>query len=133
MSPPDKDKDRRDAIHKAMCHPLRRRILQALGQAEQPVAPKDVAGELGLGDEVSNVSYHFRVLADLDLIEVSEEEAVRGAVKHFYVLGRFFPPELRDTLAMDQIAALLKKEAELSEGVLAEIVDILVASGRPIR
>ena len=132
MNPPDKN--RRDAIYKAMSHDLRRSILQTLQEAREPMAPKDVADGLGMGDEVSNVSYHFRVLADLDLVEVADEESVRGAVKHFYVLGRFFPPEFRDTLAMDQIAALLEKEAAgLTEGVLRAIVDIIVASGRPIR
>lgn len=132
MTPPDKN--RRDAIYMAMSHDIRRSILQTLQEAREPVAPKDVADGLGLGDELSNVSYHFRVLADLDLVEVADEEAVRGAVKHFYVLGRFFPPEFRDTLAMDHIAALLEKKATgLTDGVLAEIVDIMVASGRPIR
>jgi DNA-binding transcriptional ArsR family regulator len=132
VNPPDKN--RRDEIHKAMSHGLRRGILQALQQAGEPMAPQEVADGLGLGDEVGNVSYHFRVLADLDLVEVADEESVRGALKHFYVLGRFFPPEFRDTLAMDQIAALLGKEAAgLTEGVLAEIVDIIVASGRPIQ
>lgn len=126
------DKNRRDAIHKAMSHGTRRSILQTLQQAGEPMAPKEVAD--GLDDDVSNVSYHFRVLAALDLVEVSEEELVRGAVKHFYVPGRFFPPELRDTLAMDQIAALLEKGAAVpTKGVLGKIADIIVASGRPIR
>lgn len=117
-----------------MSHDIRRGILQTLQEAGEPVAPTDVADGLGMGDEISNVSYHFRVLANLDLVEIADEESVRGAVKHFYVLGRFFPPEFRDTLAMDHIAALLeKKAAGLTEGVLREIVDILVASGRLIR
>ena len=33
---------------------------------------------------LSNVSYHVRVLDELGLIEIVEEESVRGSVAHFY-------------------------------------------------
>jgi DNA-binding transcriptional ArsR family regulator len=37
-----------------------------------------------LNHDLSNVSYHVRVLEELDLIELVREESVRGAVAHFY-------------------------------------------------
>jgi DNA-binding transcriptional ArsR family regulator len=37
-----------------------------------------------LNHDLSNVSYHVRVLGELGLIELVREESVRGAVAHFY-------------------------------------------------
>jgi DNA-binding transcriptional ArsR family regulator len=43
-------------------------------------------GELSkiLDHDLSNVSYHVRVLVELGLVELVSEESVRGAVAHFY-------------------------------------------------
>jgi DNA-binding transcriptional ArsR family regulator len=133
MHPPDKDRVP-EAIHKALAHPLRRRILRVLRQAGNPLAPIDVAEQIGEPDAVSNIAYHFAVLEKYALVDPHHMEPVRGSIKHYYVAGKAFTPDLGDTLALDQIAELLEEAAaEISEGVLNEIIDIIVASGRPIR
>jgi len=77
---------------RAMNHPVRVQAARIL--LEKVAGPKEIADELDV--RLSNVSYHIRVLADLDLIEVAEEESVRGALAHFY--RAVWPEELRAAL-----------------------------------
>jgi transcriptional regulator with XRE-family HTH domain len=69
-----------EALAKALSHELRAQALAIL--AERIASPKEIADELA--EELSNVSYHVRVLEELGLIELVEEESVRGSVAHFY-------------------------------------------------
>lgn len=64
----------------ALSHPRRARIFTVLQQ--EPASPKDVASRVG--GSLSNISYHFRVLRQLALIEVIRQEAVRGSIKTTY-------------------------------------------------
>jgi DNA-binding transcriptional ArsR family regulator len=50
--------------------------------AETVASPKEISERIEV--PLSNVSYHVRVLDELGLIEVVEEESVRGSVAHFY-------------------------------------------------
>jgi DNA-binding transcriptional ArsR family regulator len=69
-----------EAILKALSHPVR---VEALGIVSGRIAsPKEVADQLGA--ELTNVSYHMRVLEELGLIELVEEEPVRGSVAHYF-------------------------------------------------
>ncbi|MFL5896960.1 MAG: ArsR/SmtB family transcription factor [Solirubrobacterales bacterium] len=69
-----------EAILKALSHPVR---VEALGIVSGRIAsPKEVAEQLGV--ELTNVSYHMRVLEELGLIELVEEEPVRGSVAHYF-------------------------------------------------
>jgi DNA-binding transcriptional ArsR family regulator len=70
--------DRR--IIKALGHPLRMEILTLLHLKE--ASPSDLADELG--QPLANVSYHVRLLADLDCIELVGTAQRRGAVEHYY-------------------------------------------------
>src|SRR6478672_13779908 len=99
---PERDDRVTEIIHKAMSHPLRRRILRRLRDADQPLAPKDFETETG--EKLSNVSYHFRVLHEAALIDLARTEPRRGSVKHFYVPSKAFTPQIKDALALDQIA-----------------------------
>jgi DNA-binding transcriptional ArsR family regulator len=131
-----RDKEPRDeAIYRALSHPLRRRILRVLEESREPLSPLDCTEKGRLNDDrLGTIAYHFRLLAKLGLIEIAFEEAVRGSVKHYYRPSKPFPPELRDTLALDRIAALLEDEAsKAAKGVLREILDIVASSGRPVR
>ena len=67
-------------VLKALSHPLRQRILLALNQRE--ASPSQLADTLG--ERLTNLSYHFKVLVEQDAIELVKTEQVRGAVKHFY-------------------------------------------------
>jgi len=50
--------------------------------ATRTASPRQLADMLN--HDLSNVSYHVRVLTELGLIELVSEESVRGAVAHFY-------------------------------------------------
>lgn len=65
---------------KGISHPVRAACLTLL--AERVASPREIAEELD--EDLSNVSYHVRVLCELGLIELVYEEPVRGAVAHYY-------------------------------------------------
>jgi DNA-binding transcriptional ArsR family regulator len=68
------------AIIKALNHPLRIRLLAILTQ--RTASPKEMAAELD--EPLPRVAYHSRQLERYGIVEVVEEEPVRGAVQHFY-------------------------------------------------
>jgi hypothetical protein len=65
---------------KALGHPLRVQALQILNL--RTASPNELANEMGVG--VSLLSYHVRVLCELECIDLVKTEPVRGAVEHFY-------------------------------------------------
>lgn len=65
---------------KALAHPLRVQILAILN--ERVASPNRLAQKLGEG--LSQVSYHVKVLRDYDCIELVRTVPRRGAVEHFY-------------------------------------------------
>jgi DNA-binding transcriptional ArsR family regulator len=65
---------------KAISHPLRFRILGALN--ERPQSPARLSALLD--EPLGNVSYHTRILEELDAIELVETRQVRGAIEHIY-------------------------------------------------
>jgi DNA-binding transcriptional ArsR family regulator len=65
---------------KALGHPLRQRILYTLG--EGVASPSELSRKLG--EPLGNVSYHVKILAECDAIELVKTAPVRGAVEHFY-------------------------------------------------
>ncbi len=69
-----------EQLVKGLNHPLRTKCLTVL--AERVASPREIAESLD--EDLSNVSYHVRVLSELGLIELVGEEPVRGAVAHFY-------------------------------------------------
>jgi DNA-binding transcriptional ArsR family regulator len=78
-----KDEEHADAVLKALNHQLRRRIMRmALGRECESISPTEAAKLLDV--PLSNVSYHFRVLAKSGALEMTSERPVRGSIKHFY-------------------------------------------------
>jgi DNA-binding transcriptional ArsR family regulator len=69
------------AVIMSLKHELRRRILHVMSN-EVPISPRQLADLLG--ESLGNVSYHVRVLADLEAVEKAGEKKVRGATQHFY-------------------------------------------------
>lgn len=65
---------------KALTHELRVEILGILN--ERIASPNELANELGEG--LSQVSYHVKVLRDYECIELVKTEPRRGAVEHYY-------------------------------------------------
>lgn len=74
------DKSPQEVLVKALNHPVRVKALTIL--TERTASPKEISAEIEV--PLSNVSYHVRVLDELGLVEIREEESVRGSVAHFY-------------------------------------------------
>jgi DNA-binding transcriptional ArsR family regulator len=74
---------------KGLSHPLRVLILAHMN--EGPWSPRELERELGEG--LSQVSYHVKVLNDYELIELVDVQPRRGAVEHYYkAIERAFIP-----------------------------------------
>lgn len=69
-----------EKLVKGLSHPVRTECLTIL--ASRTASPRQLS-EL-LKHDLSNVSYHVRVLEELGLIELVGEESVRGAIAHYY-------------------------------------------------
>lgn len=68
---------------KAMSHPLRAKCLRLLDERGE-MSPVQVTRALG-EDNLTDVAYHMKRLAELDCAEVVRTRPVRGAVEHFYI------------------------------------------------
>lgn len=73
-------KSPQEVLVKALNHPVRVKALTIL--TEKIASPKEISELIEM--PLSNVSYHVRVLEELGLVEIMEEESVRGSVAHFY-------------------------------------------------
>ena len=84
----------------ALGHPTRRRILREMSGGP-PASPRELTERVG--DTLSNVSYHFRVLADSGVLSLVSTRQVRGSTQHFY--GMSIDAEwARALLAIDEPA-----------------------------
>jgi DNA-binding transcriptional ArsR family regulator len=74
-------RSRRENLAAALRHPTRRRIL-----SEMRSAPRESPRQLSrrLHEPLSNVSYHFRVLVECEVLEPERARPVRGVVEHLY-------------------------------------------------
>jgi DNA-binding transcriptional ArsR family regulator len=73
-----------DSVQKllvALGHPTRRQILREM-DGRPPTSPRQISERLE--ETLSNVSYHFRVLADSGVLELISTRPVRGSTQHFY-------------------------------------------------
>jgi hypothetical protein len=72
-----------ERLARANTHPLRVSILEVLNiDGGRTMSPKDLSLELRA--PLSTVNYHVTELRDSDLVEVVDEQQVRGAIEHFY-------------------------------------------------
>lgn len=65
---------------KGLAHPIRLAALVALSRGD--LSPSQFARSRG--EPVSNVSYHFRLLAEVGLIELARTRPVGGSIEHIY-------------------------------------------------
>lgn len=65
---------------KAMAHPLRYELLMKL--ADRAASPKELSQEVDA--TLGTVSYHVRLLEQLGVVELVDQQPRRGAVEHFY-------------------------------------------------
>ena len=111
-----------ERLAKALSHRLRVQILQRLDE-DGEASPKELAQ--ALGEPVGNISYHVRILRDLDCVELVRTEPRRGALAHFY------RATVRARLDAQQWAGLTAgfRRDRLSRA-LAEIVERAATAGR---
>jgi len=105
------------ALEKALSHPLRWQILALLGEGTR--TPAAIARELGVRTE--NVSYHVRVLSDLELIELVGTTPVRGTLEHHY--------RARPGLAIapaEQDGGPLHVRRDVNQGIVREVIGGLI-------
>jgi DNA-binding transcriptional ArsR family regulator len=91
---------------KALGHPLRLKVLQALGQSEVPLTNRELAARLSV--DPGHLHFHVRMLHRAGLIELAEaagrEKPYRAVAQHLKV-----GPEIRATgLASELQAAQLR-------------------------
>jgi DNA-binding transcriptional ArsR family regulator len=73
--------DNTQALLVALGHPVRRQILREMA-GRPPTSPRQLTETLD--ETLSNVSYHFRVLAESGVLELIRTRPVRGSTQHFY-------------------------------------------------
>lgn len=69
-------------LYNALGHPMRRRILREMLDAREEVSPRELA--VKLSEQLSALSYHVRVLAECNAIELVRTQQIRGSTQHFY-------------------------------------------------
>lgn len=79
MAPLDRPKE--ETLLTALGHPLRREILRAMADGE-PTSPRELSE--ALGQPLSNVSYHVRVLVQSKAVTLVRTKPTRGSIQHFY-------------------------------------------------
>jgi DNA-binding transcriptional ArsR family regulator len=126
MSAPESEPEIRDVLTverpeqlKALGHPLRLKVLQALGESDQALTNRELAARLSV--DPGHLHFHVRMLHRAGLIELAaaagREKPYRPVAKHFKV-----GPEIRATgLASELQGAQLR---ELQRGF-----DLFAATG----
>lgn len=79
MAPLQRSDD--NGLLSALRHPLRRRILREMADGKA-ISPRELSDRLG--QSLSNVSYHVRVLAGSGAITPVMTKPARGSLQHFY-------------------------------------------------
>jgi DNA-binding transcriptional ArsR family regulator len=125
-------------IVKAISHPLRARLLAILNQ--KVASPNELAKETG--EPLGNVSYHVRLLADLECVELVRTAPRRGAVEHYYqaVVPAWFdkaswaklPASVRDSFAGTALSFIVDEAAASMRSGAFESRDDVHVSRAPL-
>jgi DNA-binding transcriptional ArsR family regulator len=70
------------ALIHALDHPARRQILRQLGEQGTERSPSEMAQTAAFS--LSGLSFHARVLSELQVTRCTRTQPVRGALEHFY-------------------------------------------------
>ena len=74
-----------DRLLSSLLHPTQVLILHAVDWIDVPAGPRDLVQVFDGKVHLSNLSYHFRRLGDLGILEDVEQEQVRGALAKFWI------------------------------------------------
>jgi DNA-binding transcriptional ArsR family regulator len=69
-------------LFNALGHPMRRKILREMLDSGDDISPRELA--IKLSEQLSALSYHVRVLAECNALELVRTEQSRGSTQHFY-------------------------------------------------
>jgi DNA-binding transcriptional ArsR family regulator len=94
-------RNKNHALIVGLQHPLRREILRRMSDGEK-ASPSELAEEMG--EPLSSVAYHVRVLVRSGALKADGERQVRGARQHFY----------RRSVEEDWVEAILEEDEEQS-------------------
>lgn len=72
------------ANFRAVGHPIRLQIINAMANGRREWSPKKISDEIKA--PLGVVSYHIRVMLDSELLTLVDTRQVRGAIEHFYRL-----------------------------------------------
>jgi DNA-binding transcriptional ArsR family regulator len=70
------------ALIHALNHPARRQILRQLGERGSERSPNEMAQAAAFS--LSGLSFHARVLCELQVTRCTRTQPVRGSLEHFY-------------------------------------------------
>jgi DNA-binding transcriptional ArsR family regulator len=120
-----------DVWLKALAHPVRVRVLESMTQGH--TTPKEVAEDIG--EPLTSVSYHVKILHELECIELVETRQKRGAMQYIYrpvARGVEFsdgewadlPSAARAGMARDVLEQMMKRTlASLNNGTFDKRTD----------
>jgi DNA-binding transcriptional ArsR family regulator len=105
-----------EGLIKALAHPLRWRIVEALVERGE-ASPVELARLLD--QPLATVSHHIRVLRDAGSIELTRTEQRRGAIEHYY---RALMPAFVDDEQCELIPKMLRRgiSGQLFRRILSE-------------
>jgi DNA-binding transcriptional ArsR family regulator len=105
-----------EGLIKALAHPLRWRIVEALVERGE-ASPVELARLLD--QPLATVSHHIRVLRDAGSIELTRTEQRRGAIEHYY---RALMPAFVDDEQWELIPKMLRRgiSGQLFRRILSE-------------
>jgi DNA-binding transcriptional ArsR family regulator len=110
-------------LAKALSHPLRPQILDVLTTRGE-ASPVQIAAELRA--PLGTVSYHVRMLKDLECIELVRTVPRRGAVEHYY---RALVAPYLDDAQWEQLPLMMRRQ--LASQTIGQVVTAAVqAAGR---
>ena len=108
-----------ERLAKAFSHRLRLRILERLNE-HGVASPSELAG--ALGEPLGNLSYHVRILRELECVELVRTEPRGGALEHFYRASidpglddeqwSRLPAGVRDSTLSRTVSAILESASE---------------------
>lgn len=90
------------ALIEGLNHPVRRQVLRMFSAKRPEWSPVELNQFIPGG--LSHLSYHMKVLRDLDILLETRTTAVRGATKHFYASA------IRDNKMMRSILTKTKDD-----------------------
>jgi DNA-binding transcriptional ArsR family regulator len=110
------------ALHRAMSHPLRFRILMILSERE--ASPNEIAEELG--ERLNNVAYHVREMSKAGIIALVGTDKRRGGTIHIY---KKVVESLLDTADAEALTSLERQVVsnEIIQKIVSDIAESVAA------